>query len=336
MNKINGKDWVFFFCIISAMLGNDILKIYHSLQLKNNQLPVHFAPKADVAEQVQHAPDALLKVAELTPSKKIHNFAKMEYKGGDKLRTKRRYIALTFDDGPHPIYTPMVLDVLKKYKAKATFFVLGSCVDAHGDLLKRIAEDGHEIEIHTYNHPSLVKISEADGIIEIKKTIAAIKRVIPDYQPLAVRPPYGATNKIVKEMINNLGLSQIVWSLDSEDCHRGIAFENIAQNLLKAQQGDIILLHDAGGKAMQRLNSIKALEQALPALLDNFQLVTLSHATYGNSKPYHEVTIEPEIILDTPSDSSVDLFGHLGDTDQTLFDSDVMSIDMPHPIAPKS
>ena len=112
----------------------------------------------------------------------------------------RPMIALTFDDGPHPIVTPRILDLLKQYQARATFFVLGNRVDSYADVLQREYTEGHEIGNHSYNHPSLSKLRPEEIAYQVQETDERIAHLIPT-SPVLLRPPYGSVNDTVKASI---------------------------------------------------------------------------------------------------------------------------------------
>src|SRR6266850_4703054 len=111
------------------------------------------------------------------------------------------YIAMTFDDGPHPVLTPRLLDVLKARGIKATFFLIGQNAAEYPDIVRRIAAEGHEIGNHTWNHPQLTKLSPAALREEIDRTSSTIAEIIG--KPLLVmRPPYGATSDYINHWMN--------------------------------------------------------------------------------------------------------------------------------------
>ena len=100
-------------------------------------------------------------------------------------------IALTFDDGPHPVKTPKILEILQKHDARATFFVVGSLAEYHPEIVKKEAELGHEIANHSYTHPRLSKLTETEIKSEIEKTDSIIKKAA-GVTPRLFRPPEGA------------------------------------------------------------------------------------------------------------------------------------------------
>lgn len=126
-----------------------------------------------------------------------------------------RCVAITFDDGPG-VHTTRLLNMLDQRGAKATFFVLGSKVDAQASVLRRMQNSGHQIGNHTWNHPSLTQLSPEGIRQEIGNTNAAIQRAT-GHTPKIVRPPYGAANQTVNAELGRLGMSSILWSVDTRD-----------------------------------------------------------------------------------------------------------------------
>ncbi|MBC2254498.1 polysaccharide deacetylase family protein [Listeria ivanovii] len=149
-------------------------------------------------------------------------------------------IALTFDDGPSPSVTPKVLATLKRYNAKATFFVLGSRVIANPGLVKQELDAGHQVGSHSWDHPQLTKLSKKEVYDQILKT----QKVVFDqtgYFPTTMRPPYGAVNKEVAEEI---GIPIIQWSVDTEDWKIRNPKSVTMKVLANASDGAIVLMHD--------------------------------------------------------------------------------------------
>jgi peptidoglycan/xylan/chitin deacetylase (PgdA/CDA1 family) len=177
-------------------------------------------------------------------------------------RTTIKTLYLTFDDGPHPTITALVLDLLKKYNAKGTFFCIGKNVAAYPDTYQQILAEGHRAGNHTHNHLNGWKTSAKDYL----KNIQLADNYI--YSPL-FRPPYGKmTGKQAKQFMNYSSFdtpSQIVmWSLLSGDFDTNISGEQCMKNILKnAKDGDIIVFHDSE-KAAGRL------QVALPKTLEYF------------------------------------------------------------------
>lgn len=122
--------------------------------------------------------------------------------------------ALTFDDGPS-IYTPQLLDMLEAYKIPATFFILGQQAQRYPDTVRRILAEGHEIGSHSWSHPNLRKLSTERMEWELKSTDAVLRSL--GAAPFFMRPPYGSFDDRAVRIAEELGMSVILWSLDSYD-----------------------------------------------------------------------------------------------------------------------
>lgn len=171
-------------------------------------------------------------------------------------------VYLTFDDGPHPTYTPQVLDLLAKYKAKATFFSVGQQVAANPALVKRMVSEGHKVENHTWNHADLSKAGKDQFTSEVESTSKAIADAgAPKVGCL--RPPYGAKNQNVQTWSDQAGLKLVLWNVDPQDWDRP-GVDAIVSNVLGATKpGSIVLMHDGGGN---RTQTVAALDQILASL----------------------------------------------------------------------
>lgn len=184
-----------------------------------------------------------------------------------------KLIALTFDDGPNPVTTPQILDLLKKYDAKSTFFVLGKQVDRFPDLVKREAEEGHEVANHTYNHIFFNKNTRSDIITrEIMKTEQRIQALTGKTSPW-FRPPGGYYNDLIVNTAKKNGYTIVLWSWhqDTKDWSAPGVDKIVNKVLHNARSGDIVLFHD------QSTQTVKALKRILSKLKkQGFQMVTIS------------------------------------------------------------
>ncbi|MDO4373866.1 MAG: polysaccharide deacetylase family protein [Clostridia bacterium] len=176
-------------------------------------------------------------------------------------------IALTFDDGPYPKVTGHILDVLEKNGVCATFFVLGSRIEGHEDMLTRMDELGCEIGNHSFSHADLTRLSKANCQRELSDTDAEIRRVT-GHEASVVRPPYGYYNKTV---MSAAGRPLILWTVDTNDW-RGKAPGEIADYVIQqAKEGSVILMHD------QQTQTADAMEMIIPTLIEEgFRFVTVS------------------------------------------------------------
>lgn len=179
-------------------------------------------------------------------------------------------IALTFDDGPS-VYTPKFLDVLEKYDARGTFFVLGNnLVERNIPTVQRAVALGNEIGNHTVSHPQLTKKS----VSVIRSQIDGVTPKITNLtgkQPSLMRPPYGSYNQEVLKHLKKNGYACILWSIDTLDWKTKNADNTVKVVLEQAKDGDIVLMHDTQG------SSANALERIVKGLQDRgYQLVTVS------------------------------------------------------------
>jgi peptidoglycan/xylan/chitin deacetylase (PgdA/CDA1 family) len=187
------------------------------------------------------------------------------------VRINEPYIAMTFDDGPSFALTPKLLDILKARNIKVTFFILGSLASRYPDIVKRIAEEGHEVADHTWDHTLITKLTQSGLDHQVIDT-ANVLRSITGKWPRVFRPPYGGTsptlNKIIRAAYN---MKVILWSVDPDDWKRpGPAV--VAQRLIDgARSGAIMLAHDI------QPGTIEAAPQMFDTLLaKGFKFVTVS------------------------------------------------------------
>lgn len=159
-------------------------------------------------------------------------------------RVDSSHVYLTFDDGPDPEFTPKILDLLKKHKIPASFFIIGSKAEQHPEIVKRIAQEGHTIGNHSYHHHNNIAFLSTRKLIEeIKKCSDTLQQILGKRISL-FRPPVGITNPNYRRMLKTLHLKSIGWSvrtLDTKEKNKTILLEKLKNNL---QKGNIILLHD--------------------------------------------------------------------------------------------
>ena len=189
------------------------------------------------------------------------------------IKTEEKIIALTFDDGPHPKYTTQILDLLKKYEAKATFFVIGKNAEKHPEVVLRQYTDGHDIANHTYTHTFYLKSPELKE--ELRQTNDIIFSITGFY-PELFRPVGGQyTDDNVSEA-RKAGYTVIMWSWhqDTEDWKSPGVKKIVRKVLNSTKPGDVILFHDGGGN---RAQTVKALEEILPELKkQGYKFVTIT------------------------------------------------------------
>ena len=157
--------------------------------------------------------------------------------------TTGKYIALTFDDGPHPLYTPRILEILRRYNVKATFFVVGMMAERYPTLVKAELGGGHDVGNHTYHHVNLNMTPPAYVATEIK-ACGEVLASIAGKAPHLFRPPGGDYNDNVAEVSDALGYQMILWTDDPGD-YASPGEDVIEQRILDAASpGGIILIHD--------------------------------------------------------------------------------------------
>ena len=184
--------------------------------------------------------------------------------------TKR--IALSFDDGPHPRFTPIILDLLDRYGIKATFFMIGRNVESYPVVAKEVMARGHEIGNHTFSHPHMRAVSEKELLWEIEQT----EKILADNgipRPRLFRPPEGFRSEGQVKKLADAGYTTVIWSLDTNDWQGRASKEIVSVVLGGVRGGDILLFHDY----TSRKNTITALEELIPRLIkDGYEFVTVS------------------------------------------------------------
>ncbi|MGG3890031.1 polysaccharide deacetylase family protein [Metabacillus fastidiosus] len=193
--------------------------------------------------------------------------------------TKEKIVAITFDDGPHPIFTPQILDILAKYNAKATFFVAGNKVRRFPTILERITKEGHEIANHTYHHIYDKNITASTLRTELEQTDEIIQRITGN-KPTLYRPVGGLHNDLIINTAVKSDKLVILWSWhqDPQDWRKPTA-NQISKYITKGvRPGNIILLHDwIGSEFSQTSQTVKGLEIIMEFLYKNsYEVVTVS------------------------------------------------------------
>ncbi len=152
-------------------------------------------------------------------------------------------IALTFDDGPHPRYTPQILDILDEFGIKATFFTIGVNAEYYSDVIEKVIKNGHEIGNHTYSHPHVSCLNSENLKNEVEKCESVIYGLT-DYKTKLFRPPEGMIDADVRQVLRSLDYKVILWDIDTLDW-ANTPSETIAKNVIEnISAGDIILMHD--------------------------------------------------------------------------------------------
>ena len=180
-------------------------------------------------------------------NQEVRGMEQSENTGTQEYTEPLKKVALTFDDGPNPVYTPELLDGLEKRNVKATFFLLGEAVEDYPDIAKRIYEDGHLIGNHTYDHVNLGNLCENTACEQVKKTNEIIERVT-GYYPEYVRPPFGEWKENID---NDVTMIKVLWNVDPLDWATGNADAVVERVVGKCEDNDIILMHDASESSVK-------------------------------------------------------------------------------------
>ncbi|MDD7365126.1 MAG: polysaccharide deacetylase family protein [Atopobiaceae bacterium] len=183
-----------------------------------------------------------------------------------------KLVALTFDDGPADPYTNQYLDILEKYGAHATFFMLGPQVGEYPDAVKRVVSDGNQVGSHTWSHKQLTKLGESDLKEELSKSFSALSQA--GVTTTTIRQPYGSINTNVWLYSGGQMSTAVFWSHDSEDWRRPGASQIVSNATKGMYPGAIILMHDGGGNREQ---DVEALPQIIEAWQNaGYRFVTIS------------------------------------------------------------
>lgn len=172
-------------------------------------------------------------------------------------------VALTFDDGPSPIYTPQILDILKKYNIKATFFVVGTSAKKYPELIKRIYAEGHYVNEHTMTHPMLTRLPKDQWYWEMVEPANIVKNII-GKRPVCLRYPFGMSNQAIRDYIRSQNMMPLAMGFNSFDYDRP-GVEKIASWVLKnAHSGQVFLMHDGYAERQQTV-------AALPIIIEGIR-----------------------------------------------------------------
>ena len=188
-------------------------------------------------------------------------------------------VALTFDDGPAPLYTDKILDILRDKNVSATFFVCGHNVDRHPEIVRRVVREGHTLGNHTYSHLSLFMRSAQRMAGEIDRAQAAIERVA-GVRPKIFRPPYGARFPGLMGVLAERELRLVMWSASGRDWK--LPTKGIVESVLRElKPGAVILLHDGRGidgpSEIDRSSTVEALSDIITRIGEaGFEIVPLS------------------------------------------------------------
>lgn len=198
-------------------------------------------------------------------------------------RTNQKVVALTFDDGPDPLYTPQVLKILAEHDVKATFFVVGEDALIYPDLVIKEAQSGHEIENHTYTHPDLLKntdLTPNEEIIWCHQVVADLT----GRSPIYFRPPRRLFDHEILQLTDIYGYRMILWTICVESRFAKTP-EDMAKRTVKCvSPGSIILAHDGHLDRSRTVNALPLIIESLKK--KGYKFVTLEELlnTYDQSK----------------------------------------------------
>jgi peptidoglycan/xylan/chitin deacetylase (PgdA/CDA1 family) len=199
------------------------------------------------------------------------NFSKSAGVTFTRVLVSGNYIAITFDDGPHPQNTPRLLDILRARNVKATFYVIGRSVDLYPQIVRRTVAEGHEVGNHTHTHRLLSKLSDSEVRLELSRCRDSVARAA-GVQMRTMRPPYGGLLQRQREMVHSeFGYPTILWSVDPLDWKRPGPSVVTSRILSGTTAGGIVLAHDLHAPTVD----------AMPATIDGllrrgFKFVTVS------------------------------------------------------------
>lgn len=185
--------------------------------------------------------------------------------------TETKKIALTFDDGPHPVYTEEMLEVLEEAQVPATFFLLGQNIEGNEEVVRAIAENGHLIGNHTFHHVQITGLPKEQAYEEIDQTSRLIEKLTGKGTEY-VRPPFGTWNEGLE---SNLDLIPVMWTIDTLDWTTKNV-DTIVNHVVKnAGENDIILMHDSYKSTVQAVERIISLLKA-----EGFEFVTVDEVLF--------------------------------------------------------
>lgn len=213
-----------------------------------------------------------------------------------RVDTQHKKIAITFDDGPSPTWTPRILEALREAGIKATFFMVGHHVRTYPEIARQVAHEGHAIGNHGFAHSVLLYYTPAEVEEEIKYTEMVIEEVT-GQRTRYFRPPKAWLRPSVKTKIKDMGYEIVLWSLNSKDWvsfnHRYI----VKYLVRRVRNGDIVLFHDSGNVLSREGGDRTQTVAAIPLLVEKlknkgFEIVPLDellHSRYQNSDPTKEI-----------------------------------------------
>ncbi|MFC4146492.1 polysaccharide deacetylase family protein [Micromonospora mangrovi] len=261
--------------VVAALLGS-AYALGRSVvpeQPRRNTASTASANGPHFADQPPGTDDSPAPVTDASPSPVPDQRDDGEGPYGARIHTGSDRVALTFDDGPDPQYTPQVLDLLRSYGVKATFCVVGENAQNHPELIEAIVAEGHTLCNHSWNHDTTLGKRSPDAIrADLLRTNDAIRAAAPNARIAWFRQPGGEWTYPVVSICTELGLTPLHWSVDPSDWQAPGAAKVTSAVLGDTGPGSIVLMHDAGG---DRRGTVEALHRILPELISRYQLEAL-------------------------------------------------------------
>jgi peptidoglycan/xylan/chitin deacetylase (PgdA/CDA1 family) len=185
-------------------------------------------------------------------------------------------VALTFDDGPDPAYTPEVLDALDRHRAKATFFVIGRKAEANPELVEEMVRRGHEVGVHGFSHARLFSLWGQKRVrADLERAVRVVSGITGE-APRLFRPPIGHTNPTIARVADDLDLTVVGWSVGARDGLASARARAVVTRVARGLgDGAVVLLHDAAERGGRRPAGVAALPEILQAIADKNLRVTL-------------------------------------------------------------
>ncbi len=185
-------------------------------------------------------------------------------------------LALTFDDGPDPVYTPRLLEILSAHRARATFFMIGARACQHAELVARVSREGHAIGNHSWDHPSFPLISRAERLEQIRRC----REALAPYGEALFRPPYGHQDYDTWSDVDAMEYRAVTWKLSASDWQPRDGPSMAEDVMSRVEPGQIILFHDGlfdapDERCFPRDSTVVAVERLLDRLTGTFRFVTV-------------------------------------------------------------
>ncbi|TYP52509.1 glycerol-3-phosphate acyltransferase [Thermosediminibacter litoriperuensis] len=196
-----------------------------------------------------------------------------------------KYVAITFDDGPDPVYTLQILDILKEKGVPATFFLIGKNAEQYPEIARRIVKEGHSIGNHTYSHRSLIPLSARATREEIKKAEEAIKKAT-GVRATLFRPPRGVYSAYARKFLKEERYTMVLWDVSAMDWAELPPNNIVSYVVNRVKPGSIILFHDSGDLVTFKGGDRTSTVMALPVVIDELR-----------ARGYEFVTVDQMIFL---------------------------------------